>query len=309
MRSAFFAGLVLASTASAKPNLPAPSCEEMAIGPVEAWGVQVGAPELAPHAQRLVNTAVRASCNTGWDDAARRCFARERDRVGKEYCTSRLDADTSAELRMALALVSTNLSAMQTRMTRPETITCHKVAAAHYEDGWSRYVPKEPHTMTTRAVSKIAIAARAAMASACKKEAWSAADRACIVTYAAGPNATVDDARFACFDDAAMRRWQYPPAAVVATAHTCGKAVTAAVAKHYSSPVLEMLPLALAQLQARITFTLLAACDARKWTAAQRSCLARGGRIERCTNLAPADALWPALSDARFEDGEGLPRP
>ena len=144
------------------------------------------------------------ACGDGWDERTRACISRAGS-TGVVPCLDDIDASERNELLAALASVSDLATKISAARTKPASIGCKQVVAAHYGDAtWKGKL--ESFKAADR--KKMIAASRTKMMKACLEGAWSETLRACIV---AGGEET-------CFQAEQMGlSWGYPAAGTVTT--------------------------------------------------------------------------------------------
>jgi hypothetical protein len=143
------------------------------------------------------------SCDHDWDPQVRACIGRATRSDGIASCLQALDTEARDELFAALARASTLAARMATVRTKPASIGCTQVVAAHYGDAkWKGKLASYKAAERKKMIAD----SRVAMKKACTRDAWSETLRACVV---AGGEQT-------CFEVAQLGlAWGYPAAGSV----------------------------------------------------------------------------------------------
>jgi hypothetical protein len=144
-------------------------------------------------------------CGHGWSGELKRCLVGAGSAEGVARCLDQLAADERDELTGELAELDQLAARMAAAHSKPSSLECKRVVAAHYGDArWKGKLASYSASQRKKLIAD----SRARMSTACIDDAWTTTLRACIV--AGGENT--------CFESFGMAlSWGYPAAGVVDT--------------------------------------------------------------------------------------------
>lgn len=183
------------------------ACDD-AVHDVEAWPPALtGTDDAKELAQPLRQHVLMQLCHAdAWTTVPLRCLrGANPDVIGD--CLAQLDGPQRAHVTEAIAKADSIATKVVKQRTKPASLDCKKVVAAHYaESKWKTAA----ETITGAARKKLFEQSRAKMLASCTAEAWPADVRACLVI---GGRSTCDGL---AWTDRVSTRWGFPASGVVA---------------------------------------------------------------------------------------------